>query len=113
MPDAARVYRPVCSSSVRRFKDRRTSAQRGYGHRWRKASKAHLAANPLCVPCKEKGVCESATIVDHIVPHKGDEELFWDESNWQSICKPCHDSKTAREDGGFGREVKKHDVRTD
>lgn len=29
---------------------------------------------------------------------------MWDECNWQPLCKPCHDSKTAREDGGFGRE---------
>lgn len=25
--------------------------------------------------------------------------LFWDEANWQPLCKPCHDQKTAREDG--------------
>lgn len=45
----------------------------------------------------------AATIVDHKVPHKGDKALFWDSTNWQSLCKPCHDRKTAREDGGFGR----------
>jgi len=32
--------------------------------------------------------------------------MFWDERNWQALCKPCHDAKTAREDGGFGRPVK-------
>ncbi|WP_456243258.1 HNH endonuclease [Thermacetogenium phaeum] len=37
------------------------------------------------------------------MPHKGDRQLFWDESNWQALCKPCHDSKTAREDGGWGK----------
>lgn len=41
--------------------------------------------------------------VDHIIPHKGDPELFWDQDNWQSLCKPHHDRKTATEDGGFGR----------
>nr|WP_292832122.1 HNH endonuclease signature motif containing protein [Mesorhizobium sp.] len=30
--------------------------------------------------------------------------LFWDRSNWQPLCKPCHDRKTATSDGGFGRE---------
>ena len=41
-------------------------------------------------------------MVDHIEPHKRDQRLFWDTSNWQSMCKPCHDSKTATRDGGFG-----------
>lgn len=44
-----------------------------------------------------------AEVVDHIVPHKGDLSLFWSRSNWQSLCKRCHDIKTAMEDGGFGR----------
>jgi 5-methylcytosine-specific restriction protein A len=38
-----------------------------------------------------------ATVVDHVVPHRGDPVLFWEESNWQSQCQPCHDAKTARE----------------
>jgi len=35
----------------------------------------------------------AASVVDHIVAHRGDQELFWDQSNWQSLCKPCHDSE--------------------
>jgi 5-methylcytosine-specific restriction protein A len=49
------------------------------------------------------GVVRAANVVDHIVPHKGDQALFWDKNNWQSLCKPHHDAKTAREDGGWGR----------
>jgi len=44
-------------------------------------------------------------VVDHIVPHRGDRALFWDTSNWQPLCKPHHDAKTAREDGGFGNRA--------
>jgi 5-methylcytosine-specific restriction protein A len=29
--------------------------------------------------------------------------LFWDKQNWQAMAKSCHDRKTARHDGGFGR----------
>ncbi|MGI6721758.1 MAG: HNH endonuclease [Anaerovoracaceae bacterium] len=35
-----------------------------------------------------------------MVPHRGDQKLFWDRSNWQSLCKSCHDSKTMTEDRG-------------
>jgi 5-methylcytosine-specific restriction protein A len=44
-----------------------------------------------------------AEVVDHKIAHRGDQALFWDQSNWQSMSKICHDKKTAREDGGFGR----------
>ncbi|MDD4570646.1 MAG: HNH endonuclease signature motif containing protein [Tepidanaerobacteraceae bacterium] len=40
-----------------------------------------------------------ATVVDHIKPHKGDVKLFFDINNLQSLCKTCHDRKTAKEDG--------------
>jgi 5-methylcytosine-specific restriction protein A len=39
----------------------------------------------------------AATVVDHVVPHRGDQRLFWDTANWAPSCKPCHDAKTARE----------------
>ena len=46
-----------------------------------------------------------AKVTDHIIPHKRDMKLFWDRNNWQPLCKPCHDTKTAREDGGFGHPI--------
>lgn len=45
-------------------------------------------------------------MVDHRKPHKGDGGLFWNVSNWTALCKPCHDAKTAAEDGGFGHALK-------
>ena len=56
-----------------------------------------LARHPLCVRVPGRRAHEPATIVDHIVPHRGDQKLFWDEANWAALCKPCHDAKTARE----------------
>ena len=86
--------------------DRRgTSSSRGYGGRWQKARGTFLRRSPLCVECEKQGLCVAATIVDHIIPHKGDQDLFWDTSNWQSLCQPHHDKKTATEDGGFGRSL--------
>lgn len=65
--------------------------------RWRKARKRFLRDNPLCVECRKQNLIVAATVVDHIVPHKGDERLFWDESNWGAKCAQCHNAKSARE----------------
>lgn len=76
----------------------RSAAARGYNSRWNKARKVYLADHPLCAECLRCGKYTAATVVDHIIPHRGNNELFWDESNWQSLCKRCHDKKTGRED---------------
>ena len=81
---------------------RGTSAQRGYGYKWQQARAGYLAKHPLCVECERQGRVVAATDVDHIIPHRGDMDLFWDSSNWQPLCHPCHSAKTAREDGGLG-----------
>lgn len=65
-----------------------------------------LAEHPLCM-CKDCKAGElrvtASNTVDHIIPHRGDLELFWDETNWQAMSKPCHDRKTATEDSRFAR----------
>ena len=78
------------------------TAERGYGSKWRTARAGWLSAYPLCVRCEAVGLITAAVVVDHVVPHKGDKVLFWDRSNWQSLCKACHDAKTASEDGRWG-----------
>ncbi|AIQ54576.1 HNH endonuclease [Paenibacillus sp. FSL R7-0331] len=81
---------------------RGNSYQRGYNHKWRAARERYLRHNPECVHCEELREITAATVVDHIIPHKGDKRLFWDRNNWQPLCKLHHDIKTAKEDGGFG-----------
>ena len=82
---------------------KQSSTQRGYGYRWQKARAAYLAANPLCVYCQRSGRVEAATVVDHIVPHRGNDDLFWRQSNWQPLCASCHSSiKQAEEAKGKG-----------
>lgn len=76
--------------------DKRTSAQRGYGNRWKKARATYLNNNPLCAMCKRHGHVTAATVVDHIEPHRGDQALFWNKANWQPLCKRCHDSTKQR-----------------
>lgn len=68
-----------------------------YGEKWRKSRHRFLLHNPLCVKCKSMGIFTQATVVDHITPHRLDPVLFWDATNWQALCKPCHDEKTRHE----------------
>lgn len=77
-------------------KERKSARERGYNTRWDKARKSYLKKHPLCVECEKEGRYIPATVVDHIIPHRGDQKLFWDTSNWQPLCKHHHDMKTAR-----------------
>jgi len=88
---------------------RRSAFSRGYTKRWSRAAKAFRLQHPLCGmrPGNEPPVmslCDQferttpATLVDHVVPHRGDATLFWDEGNWQSMCDSCHSRKTQVED---------------
>ena len=81
-------------------RDRGTAHERGYDSKWQVARFEYLEKNPLCVRCYVNRLIVEATVVDHVIPHKGDKKLFWNRNNWQSLCKPCHDHKTATEDGG-------------
>lgn len=74
----------------------KSSAERGYGHRWRQARRAFLTANPLCVMCAKEGRTTPATVVDHIIPHRGDPVLFWDRDNWQALCARHHSGTKQR-----------------
>lgn len=93
-----------CADHVKQAdRQRGTAHERGYTSAWAKARFHFLAAHPLCAEHERNGALAAATVVDHIKPHRGDKALFWDRTNWQPLCKPCHDRKTASEDGGFGR----------
>lgn len=69
-----------------------------YNLRWKRERLEHLRAHPWCVMCEQQGHRTPATVVDHIKPHRGDETLFWDRSNWQSLCKCHHDGAKQRQE---------------
>ena len=106
MPNAPPALCPRCRGTkpgtckcAKRNDTRESAAKRGYNWAWsgpQGAAKRHLAANPLCVECSKEGRTVAATEVDHIVPHRGDKELFWNPDNWQSLCKSHHSQKTKR-----------------
>jgi len=102
MPARPATFHPL--RGLRKGKEARPDAtKRGYGARWKRERLLYLQAHPLCVECLKRGRVVPATVVDHINPHRGEYALMWAVSNWQALCKACHDTKTAREDGGFGR----------
>jgi 5-methylcytosine-specific restriction protein A len=83
--------------------NRNTEWQHLYGSKWQHARKSFLSQHPLCAECLKGGTTKAANVVDHIIPHKGNINIFWNVSNWQSLCKRCHDKKTATE-GAFGND---------
>ena len=78
--------------------ERPSAVSRGYDQKWRRESKQFLQEHPLCRTCLEKDHIVEATVVDHVIPHRGDPKLFWDKRNWSPSCKKCHDRKTGTYD---------------
>lgn len=58
--------------------------------------------------CQMCGMLEGRTsklVADHKVPHRGDEGLFWDEGNLQTLCASCHSgAKQRAEQPGGGSD---------
>ena len=82
---------------------------------WRRLRRMHLYKDPLCLMCSEEGRISAASVVDHIIPHKGDEALFYDQNNWQSLCSHHHSSvkqsderSTAPRRGADGWPIERH-----
>lgn len=78
--------------------DKESSTKRGYGYKWQKVRELYLKENPLCIYCERDGIITPANVVDHIEPHRGNQSLFWNKSNWQSLCSSCHSSTKQKEE---------------
>lgn len=59
--------------------------------------------NALCVLCGRP-----AKVVDHIRPHRGNLELYYDRTNWQALCLHCHAVKSAKERAKDGDRLEPH-----
>ena len=86
----------MCVEHVREYEQRRRETPTVYDGRWVKIRQLWLIDHPLCVECSKEGRAEPGNIVDHIKPHRGNIELFYDLSNLQTLCKRHHDIKTAQ-----------------
>ncbi len=103
--------------------DQQSSTARGYGYKWQQARATYLLRHPYCVyclrdagidcndgeevvilACMEAGIAlPHAQVVDHVVAHRGDMKVFWDSSNWQSLCTPHHSRDKQREEALAGQ----------
>lgn len=86
---------------------RRTASQRGYDGRWRKERASWLALNPWCVSLGS-GCTLIGELVDHVVPHRGDMSVFWNRSNWQTLCTHCHSVHKQRIETGRAEVLRDH-----
>jgi len=77
-----------------------SSTARGYDSRWRRLSERKRRLTPFC-EIRLPG-CELAAVdTDHTVPIRAGGRAVW--SNCQSVCRPCHATKTALDKELFPR----------
>jgi 5-methylcytosine-specific restriction protein A len=82
----------------RREQPKRQSPRKaGYSARWDRESKRYREEYPLCELCLLNGDVRATQAVDHIIPHRGNPVLMWDDGNWCAICWRCHTWKTRQE----------------
>jgi 5-methylcytosine-specific restriction protein A len=79
-----------------------------YTARWKKLRQEILVRDSYT--CQQTGVlcigkypADNSPVVDHVKQHHGDEQLFWDATNLQTVSKGYHDKvKQSLERGSFG-----------
>lgn len=89
---------------------RESRQSRGYDAAWDKVRAVVMARDKgLCQPCLRVDRVTAGRQVDHIMPKAEADKRGWtraqqdDLSNLQCICDPCHDAKTARDNGKVWR----------
>ena len=103
----AKVTHGRCALHSKQVQQARgSSTERGYNYRWQVRAARFLTHYPLCgmrpdeqapvmSECHEQQRFTPAHQVDHVVPHRGNQALFWDElGNWQALCASCGAKKS-------------------
>ena len=76
--------------------ERGTATARGYGTRWQKLRDRFAKKFPLCAECLRNGHVTPMKDVHHKIKHDGDVDLLYDWDNLESLCRACHNAKTAK-----------------
>jgi len=87
-----------------RQRDRDDPSRKLYNsRRWRALRDAvyerdHWTCQKTGQICVGKHPAPNSPVADHIVPHHGNPDLFWDKDNIQTVSKAYHDSQKQREE---------------
>ena len=73
--------------------------------RWRDLRAVVLRKQPLCADPFKENCHQPTTVADHIVDHHGNQQLFYDYTNLQGLCKSCHSRKTGESHGKGGVNI--------
>ena len=57
----------------------------------------YMRNHPGCEICDRTGITMPSEELDHIIPLAERPDLAIVESNWQALCRSCHEEKTATE----------------
>ncbi|MCJ2380679.1 HNH endonuclease [Parabacteroides sp. AGMB00274] len=79
-----------------KMEDRPRSNDLYHTNRWTRESKAFRHEHPLCQECLKNEIYTPSEVVDHIIPIAVCDD-FWDQSNWQALCRKCNIKKGNRD----------------
>lgn len=88
-------YKPVRKKgkSFSLGSDKPTGRAKGYNKDWDIFRRRFIHHNPRCYCCgRHKD--DVRIEVDHVIAHKGNDELFWKSDNLIPLCKSCHSMAT-------------------
>jgi len=91
---AIKKYKPRRAISKKQFSPKKESARsKGYDKDWDKYRWRFLHYNKVCYACGDK-----SKVVDHIIPAKGDKDIFEATNNHMPLCTSCHNTITGKFD---------------
>jgi 5-methylcytosine-specific restriction protein A len=86
-----KMMRPNISTFGGNADNRPNASGRGYGGSWKAAAGKFKRAHPCCLGCAALNRKVATAVVDHVLPHRGDREVFWNASMWQPACRWHHE----------------------
>ena len=89
-------------------KHNQSQSRKDFNHKyatkhWRTLRQVQLSQHPLCAGCLSDGRIVPAQHVDHLFPWSQIGEHAFYRNIFQSLCQPCHSSKTHLEQKGIYR----------
>lgn len=69
---------------------RGSASDRGYDASWQVYARQYKKIHPFCIECGHRGQVQTADVVDHKIPVRARDDLFWEPSNHWGLCSACH-----------------------